>query len=228
MYVYVMKFEKYPHLIKIGKSNNPESRARTLSRYHGDLLEIDYYHIGEEEDSVVESFLHRSFGEFNSKEPAGDGCTEFFSDAVQDRVKEYLHKYASNNSVAFQQQIMRDELFKEEVRYKNLIALLLGYDCAKTHYDGSHAIYTGWMDLIHIESCLSMGYQLEDISSRYISKPKEHYRRYRYTTPKRVSMAYILHKQGSLRFNKLKEEVDSFSLPELRIRTYAELPALAT
>lgn len=216
MYVYIMKFERYPSLVKIGKSITPESRARDLSSSHGKLISIDYYPIGKD-CFDVESYLHRTFKDLRSQEVRGSGYTEFFSDVVAEKAKEYLKAYALNVDQNYIFEMLEQEISKEIVRYENMIGRLLGYGCAKErqHYP----MYTGYLDCMGIAACMTYGYPLEDIAKRFINKEKcDSYRLMRYTTPKRVEMAYRLSKEGSSKLKSLKSLLETKRLPSLSIK----------
>ncbi len=221
MYVYIMKFAKHPDLIKIGKSVTPELRAKSLTPFHGELLSIEYFPIGKD-CFDVESYLHRTFKDFRSKEVRGSGYTEFFQDVVADKAQEYLKAYALNVDQNYIFEMLEQEISNEIIRYENMIGRLLGYGCAKDrqHYP----MYTGWMDIMGMSACITYGYPLEDIAIRFINKEKcDSCRLLRYTTPKRVEMAYRLSKEGSSKLKSLKALLETKRLPSLYIKNAESL-----
>ena len=104
--IYIVQFEKYPHLVKLGESADPENRLRSLAERYGmisnyiilasDKDEYDFfYHIVIEYYKQVEPYYKTNPGELT-----GDGNTEFYQidfDTMCSLAKKIQKKYAKTD-----------------------------------------------------------------------------------------------------------------------------------
>lgn len=194
MYVYLIKFDSNPNLVKIGKSIIPEDRAIQLSKTHGKPIFKKFFDIGKDY-SCVERLLHIKFASDRLR-VAGDGGTEFFNDRIAIDAEEFLTQYNPTQLASY-------ELEMEEIRYNNLIGKLLGYKSSNS-YTGENSLYCGWTDIIRIGAAIELGFLEQEVFSRHISTNLDPHRSKRFTTPSRVGMAWRLSQQGSSKYNKLK------------------------
>ena len=193
MYVYVTKFEKYPNLIKIGKSRVPEGRTAQLVRWHGDVITTDVFYVGENY-TKVESELHRKY-KVHQVRTHGDGETEFFSDVIYERVCKALENKDCKESLEL-------SLKKEEIRYKGLIGKLLGTRNRAYIYQGvTGELHSGFMDCLSIQSCLQVGFSESEVFSRFVTGKVHN----NFTTPNRVAIAFRLFENGTIKARRLQK-----------------------
>lgn len=76
MYLYLLKFNKYPTLTKVGISRSIDTRIKVLKPVHGDYSIVKIYHIGKH-TAKVERLLHSILEPYNIK-VSGEGGSEFF------------------------------------------------------------------------------------------------------------------------------------------------------
>lgn len=77
MYLYLLKFSKYPDLVKIGISKSMDTRIKVLKPFHGNCTVIRIYQVGKH-TAKLERLLHSVLTPYNVKVD-GEGGSEFFN-----------------------------------------------------------------------------------------------------------------------------------------------------
>lgn len=89
MYLYVLGFSKYQHLLKVGISVKPSERIKQLQSVHGECVSVVAYNMGKYYKQA-EKMLHLLLEEHNVRVD-GDGGTEFFlKECVPDAVRKVV------------------------------------------------------------------------------------------------------------------------------------------
>lgn len=76
MQVYIIEFERYPHLLKIGMAKSTKSRLQTLRISHGKEKAVKVF--SGKLYKQAERILHEKLSNYRTR-ISGDGGTEFFS-----------------------------------------------------------------------------------------------------------------------------------------------------
>lgn len=231
MYVYVAKFAAYADLVKIGVSANVPARMAQLIKWHGKVVNLDKFRIGDE-NGRIEKFLHGRFKRHKVTSVVGDGCTEFFKDCVYTEAVGMLSALVvPTNTVEEKIDALQEEehflyaqIEAEKVRAINFIRSV--FDRSSKKIDSTAAQFSCWTECLSVYGALSIGFSEAQVfkkAAKAFSKEKS------FTTPRRIELAYKAYKGGDMTGSKvcqnLVKDVRDVSNKRLALQILLKLEA---